>query len=62
MKTELETLKELRDQQYEEFRKQDKIAGELCHGWCETLRKIEVLEREAEIERLVAERLAGKVA
>jgi hypothetical protein len=62
MNTELEQLKALKAQQYEKFREQDKIASDLRHEWCETCLKIEAIERDAEVERRVAERLAGKVA
>jgi len=61
-KYELEQLKELLARQWEKYQEQDKIAVSLRGEWCDTLRKIEAIEKEIEIERLVAERLAGRVA
>lgn len=58
----MERLLALKDKQYAQFKEVDDLASKLRHDWAETCVVIEILERELMVERLVAERLAGKVA
>lgn len=62
MKEQLEQLKALQAKQWAAFKEADAVSTARSHEWCDTSRKIESLEQEIEVERLVAERLAGKVA
>lgn len=58
--SELETLKAQMEGQWTAFKSSEAETRRLCTEWAETHRRVEFLEQQAEIERLVAERLASK--
>jgi hypothetical protein len=54
----IDELKALETKQYAEYRRIENVSKEAARLWLETRQQIERLEQQAEIERLVQERLA----